>query len=112
MAHYRAPYRERDARWPTLVWPRQIPIDGEPADVQAIVERYAAVLSQSAVPKLAIFGDPGFILSASARARDMCRTWANQQEITVKGRHFLQEDSPDEIGHAVARFVARVRGSR
>ena len=107
MNHYRAPYRERDARLPTLVWPRQIPIEGEPADVHAVVEQYAASLSKSAVPKLAIFGDPGAILAG--RARDFCHTWPNQQEITVKGRHFLQEDSPDEIGQALARFVARVR---
>lgn len=110
MGRYRAPYREREARWPTLVWPRQIPIGGEPADVQAVVERYAAVLSKSAVPKLAIFGDPGAVLSGLAR--DVCRAWPNQQEITVKGRHFLQEDSPDEIGHALAHFVASVRGAR
>ena len=107
MDRYRAPYRERDARLPTLVWPRQIPIEGEPADVHAIVEQYAASLSRSAVPKLAIFGDPGAILNG--RARDFCRTWPNQQETTVKGRHFLQEDSPDEIGQALAHFVARVR---
>ena len=79
MAHYRAPYRERDARWPTLVWPRQIPIDGEPADVQAIVERYAAVLSQSAVPKLAIFGDPGFILRSCLES-DRLEAWTSSNE--------------------------------
>jgi haloalkane dehalogenase len=110
MDHYRAPYHERAARWPTLVWPRQIPIDGEPAAVHAIVEQYAAVLAQSAVPKLAIFSDPGAVLGA--RARDVCRTWPNQHEITVKGRHFLQEDSPDEIGRALAHFVADVRAAR
>jgi haloalkane dehalogenase len=109
MAQYRAPYLEREARWPTLVWPRQIPIDGEPADVHAIVEQYAADLSRSSVPKLAIFAEPGAVLTS--RARDVCRTWPNQQEITVKGRHFVQEDSPDEIGRAVARFVADVRGA-
>jgi haloalkane dehalogenase len=110
MDQYRAPYRERAARWPTLVWPRQIPIDREPADVHATVERYAAALAQSPVPKLAIFSEPGTVLSTGAR--HVCRTWPNQQVITVKGRHFLQEDSPDEIGNALARFVADVRRAR
>jgi haloalkane dehalogenase len=110
MANYRAPYREREARWPTLVWPRQIPIDGEPADVQAIVEHYAAALALSPVPKLAVFSEPGAVLGS--RARDVCRTWPNQHEITVKGRHFVQEDSPDDIGRAVAQFVTRIRGAR
>jgi len=109
MAHYRAPFGDRDSRWPTLIWPRQIPIEGEPADVQAIVEHYAAALARSPVPKLAIFSDPGAVLGA--RAREVCRTWPNQQEITVKGRHFLQEDSPHEIGEALARFVGHVRTS-
>jgi haloalkane dehalogenase len=109
MDRYRAPYAGREARWPTLIWPRQIPIDGEPANVQAIVEQYAAVLATSSVPKLAIFSEPGAVLGA--RARDVCRTWPNQDEVTVRGRHFLQEDSPDEIGRAVARFVARVRSA-
>jgi haloalkane dehalogenase len=109
MDNYRAPYRERESRWPTLIWPRQIPIDGEPADVQAIVEHYAAQLAVSSVPKLAIFSDPGAVLGS--RARDVCRTWPNQQELTVLGRHFLQEDSPDAIGQAVAHFVATVRAA-
>jgi haloalkane dehalogenase len=107
MATYRAPFRDRDARLPTLVWPRQIPIDGEPADVTAIVESYAAWLSQSDIPKLLVLGDPGAIVTG--RTRDFCRTWPNQREITVKGRHFLQEDSPHEIGEALAKFVKSVR---
>jgi haloalkane dehalogenase len=109
MVHYRAPYADRESRWPTLIWPRQIPIDGEPADVQAIVLEYAAALARSPLPKLAIFSEPGAVLGS--RSRDVCRTWPNQREITVPGRHFLQEDSPDEIGRALARFVAEVRGS-
>jgi haloalkane dehalogenase len=108
MAAYRAPYREREARLPTLVWPRQIPIEGEPADVAAIVEAYGQWLTQSALPKLLILGDPGAIVTG--RTRNFVRTWPNQHEVTVKGRHFLQEDSPDQIGTALAAFVKAVRG--
>lgn len=103
MAAYRAPFVEPSARLPTLVWPRQIPIEGEPADVTAIVENYATWLSKSPIPKLLILGDPGAIITG--RTREYCRTWPNQREITVKGRHFLQEDSPHEIGRALADFV-------
>jgi haloalkane dehalogenase len=106
MAAYRAPYLEREARLPTLTWPRQIPIEGEPADVTAIVESYGTWLSRSAIPKLLILGDPGAIISG--RTRDFCRTWRNQREVMVRGRHFLQEDSPDQIGVALAEFVKSV----
>jgi haloalkane dehalogenase len=106
MAVYRAPFVERAARLPTLVWPRQIPIDGEPADVTAIVEAYGTWLSRSQVPKLFIAGDPGAILSVNGHARAFCRTWPNQREVVVKGRHFVQEDSPHEIGEALRNFVA------
>ena len=106
MAAYRAPFLERDARLPTLTWPRQIPIEGEPADVTTIVKNYGTWLAKSAVPKLLILGDPGAIITG--RTREFCRTWANQREITVQGRHFLQEDSPDEIGRALAEFVRSV----
>jgi len=109
MASYPAPYRQREARLPTLVWPRQIPIDGEPADVSAIVEGYGRWLSESPIPKLFIAGDPGAIITSGSSARDFCRTWPNQREITVKGRHFLQEDSPGEIGAALGDFVKDVR---
>ena len=104
MTAYRAPFLERKSRLPTLIWPRQIPIEGEPADVTAIVDRYADWLSRSAVPKLLVLGDPGAIITG--RTRDLCRGWPNQQEITVRGRHFLQEDSPHEIGVALAAFVS------
>jgi haloalkane dehalogenase len=110
MEAYRAPYREREARLPTLIWPRQIPIEGEPADVTAIVESYGEWLSQSPVPKLFIAGDPGAIITAAGRSRAFCRRWPNQREVTVRGRHFLQEDSPDEIGAALREFVKSVRG--
>lgn len=108
MDRYRAPFIEREARLPTLVWPRQIPIDGEPADVTAIVERYAEWLSQSPIPKLLVAGDPGALIPAAGPTRAFCQTWPNQTEVTVKGRHFLQEDSPDEIGFALAEFVKSV----
>lgn len=108
MAVYRAPYRDREARLPTLVWPREIPIEGEPPDVVAIVERYGKWLSQSAIPKLFFIGEPGRILVAG-RSREFARSWPNQQVVTVKGIHYLQEDSPAEIGSALAEFVKRVR---
>jgi haloalkane dehalogenase len=110
MAAYRAPFADRESRLPTLTWPRQIPIEGEPADVTAIVETYGTWLSQSAIPKLLILGDPGAIITGSTR--DFCRTWPNQREVMVRGRHFLQEDSPDQIGVALAKFVKAVAKRR
>ncbi len=102
---YRAPFKDPgEGRRPTLTWPRQIPIEGEPADVVAIVADYGAWLSQSDVPKLFINAEPGAILTGAPRA--FCRTWPNQTEVTVKGNHFLQEDSPDEIGQAIAAWLA------
>lgn len=106
MERYRAPYREPgESRRPTLTWPRQLPFDGEPADVVEIARGYADWLTKSSVPKLFVNGDPGFILTAAVR--DFCRTFPNQREVTVPGTHFIQEDSPDAIGRAVADFVAR-----
>jgi haloalkane dehalogenase len=84
-----------------------IPIEGQPADVTKVVEDYAAWLAEADMPKLFINADPGSILVG--RQRELCRAWPNQTEVTVRGRHFLQEDSPDEIGHALAEFVRRVR---
>ncbi len=104
MAVYRRPYREAgESRRPTLTWPREIPIDGQPADVVAVVARYAAWLAGSDLPKLFVNADPGVILTGTQR--EFCRTWPSQREITVKGSHFIQEDSPAEIGRAVADFV-------
>ena len=106
MAEYRRPFLEPgEDRRPTLTWPRQIPVEGEPADVVKVVEDYSAWLAKSDVPKLFINADPGSILVG--RQREVCRAWRNQQEVTVKGLHFLQEDLPDEIGQAVADFVRR-----
>ena len=107
MAVYRAPFLDREARLPTLVWPRQIPIEGEPADVTTIVKAYAEAMSQSALPKLLIVGNPGAIVRG--RTLEFCRTWPNQTEVNVKGLHFLQEDSPDEIGNALREFVKSLR---
>ncbi len=107
MAVYRRPYQEPgESRRPTLTWPREIPIDGEPADVVSIVARYARWLASSDLPKLFINADPGVILTGAQR--DFCRTWPNQREVTVKGSHFVQEDSPTEIGQAVAGFVSQI----
>jgi len=105
MDAYRAPYRDREARLPTLVWPRELPIDGEPADVVAIVDQYGKWLSESRLPKLFVAATPGALLVGRARA--FCRTWPNQQEVEVKGIHFIQEDSPAEIGTALQRFIRR-----
>ena len=104
MERYRQPFRESgESRRPTLTWPREIPIDGEPADVAALVNDYAAWLARSPLPKLFVNAEPGSILVGAQR--DFCRSWPNQQEVTVKGSHFVQEDSPVEIGQAIARFL-------
>ena len=104
MEVYRRPFMEPgESRRPTLTWPREIPLDGQPADVVSIVDDYSAWLSESDLPKLFVNADPGAILTGSQR--EFCRTWPNQTEVTVKGVHFIQEDSPDEIGHAIAQWV-------
>jgi haloalkane dehalogenase len=104
MTVYRRPYLEPgESRRPTLTWPREIPIDGEPADVVAIVDDYARWLATSDRPKLFVNAEPGVILVGAQR--ESCRAWPNQREITVRGSHFLQEDSPAEIGEAVAAFL-------
>ena len=108
MTHYRRPYLEPgESRRPTLTWPRQIPIDGTPAEVAAIVKDYGSWLAACDLPKLFVNADPGSILVG--RQREFCRSWRQQTEITVPGRHFIQEDSPDEIGAAVAAFIRRLR---
>jgi len=104
MAVYRKPYLEPgESRLPMLTWPRQIPIDGEPADVTAIVKAYAEWLSGSPLPKLFVNAEPGAILIGPQR--EYCRQWPNQREVTVRGSHFIQEDSPHEIGSAVAGWL-------
>lgn len=104
MAEYRRPFAEPgEGRRPTLTWPRQLPIEGEPADVTAIVQAYADWLPHTSIPKLFINGEPGAALIGGLR--EFCRTWSAQTEVTVRGLHFLQEDSPDEIGQAIATWL-------
>jgi len=103
MAVYRRPFAEPgEGRRPTLTWPREIPVDGEPADVVEIVRAYGEWLAASPVPKLFVNAEPGAILIGAQR--EFCRGWPSQQEVTVRGIHFIQEDSPDEIGRAVAEW--------
>ena len=104
MAEYRRPFLEPgESRRPTLTWPREIPIEGEPEDVTEIVGNYAVWLRQSPIPKLFINAEPGAILVGEQR--EFCRTWPNQTEVTVPGIHFIQEDAPDEIGQAIADWL-------
>lgn len=104
MAVYRRPYESAgESRRPTLTWPREIPLDGEPADVHAIVAAYADWLGRSTVPKLFINAEPGAILTGSQR--EFCRRFPNQSEVTVAGSHFIQEDSPAEIAAAIRAWL-------
>ena len=104
MNEYRRPFTEPgESRRPTLTWPREIPLAGEPADVVEIVRSYGEWLSESQVPKLFVNAEPGAILTGPQR--EFCRSWPNQTEITVAGNHFIQEDSPDEIGAAIAGWL-------
>ena len=104
MTEYRRPFLEAgESRRPTLTWPREIPIEGEPQDVTEIVRDYASWLREAAVPKLFVNADPGAILVGEQR--EFCRTWPNQTEVTVSGIHFIQEDAPDEIGQAIANWL-------
>jgi haloalkane dehalogenase len=103
MAEYRKPFLEREDRWPTLTWPRQIPIAGEPADVVEIAAAYSQWMAANDVPKLFVNAEPGAILIGVLR--DFCRTWRNQTEVTVPGSHFIQEDSGAAIGRAIADWM-------
>ena len=103
MATYRAPFADAPDRQVMLNWPREIPIAGEPPHMVALVQSYADWLAQSTIPKLLINADPGSILVGAQR--DFCRTWPNQTEVTVKGLHFVQEDSGADIGRAVALWL-------
>ena len=108
ITEYRRPFADPgEARLPTLSWPRQLPIDGEPAEVVEIVERYGAWMASTSIPKLFVNGEPGWILTG--RARDFCRTWPAQTEVTVPGKHYLQEDSAELIGTAVSGWLASTR---
>ena len=108
MAAYRKPFAQAgETRRPTLAWPRQLPIEGAPAETVATIEAYAAWMAASEVPKLFVNAHPGTILAG--RQREVCRAWPNQREVTVAGRHFVQEDSPAEIGRAIADFLRGLR---
>ncbi len=106
MAAYREPFSSSDDRQPTLNWPGHIPIDGEPAHMVDLVNAYGAFMAGSDIPKLFINADPGSILTGPAR--EFCRQWPNQKEVTVNGLHFVQEDSPVEIGQAVANWLTNI----
>jgi len=106
MTVYRAPFvTPGEDRRPTLTWPREIPLDGEPGDVQAIVAAYAEWLAEATVPKLFVNAEPGFLSPVQA---DFCRSFTNQTEVTVPGIHFIQEDSGDEIGAATASWYRTI----
>lgn len=107
MAAYQQPFIEPgEGRRPMLSWPRQIVLDGEPEDVAEVIYSYADWMSTSDVPKLFVNADPGMILVEERRK--FCRSWKNQSEITVVGKHILQEDSPYEIGAAIAKWVGSI----
>ncbi|VAZ77037.1 haloalkane dehalogenase [Mycobacterium persicum] len=112
MAVYREPYPTPHSRIPTLLWGREIPIEGEPADVHKLVLEYSDFLSHSDIPKLLIVADPGTILQEGGSELEFARTWRNQREIKVAGRHFIQEDSPEAIGMALRDFVLDLPGRR
>jgi haloalkane dehalogenase len=103
MTEYRRPFLRREDRWPTLTWPRQIPIAGEPADVVQIAGDYSQWMTENDIPKLFVNAEPGAILIGAVR--DFCRTWKNQTEVTVPGSHFIQEDSGPAIGTAIAAWM-------
>ena len=106
---YRRPFeRPGEGRRPTLAWPRQLPIEGEPAEVVAVVEAYGRCLaSDESPPKLFVNAEPGSILVG--KQREFCRSWPNQTEVTVPGLHFVQEDSADAIGEAIAEFIGTLK---
>jgi haloalkane dehalogenase len=107
MAEYRRPFLEPgEGRRPTLTWPRQMPLDGFPAEVVDVVSAYAEWLSEAEVPKLFVNAEPGAILTGGMR--DFCRTWPNQVEVTVPGIHFIQEDSPTEIAAALRSWLVQI----
>ncbi len=107
-AVYRTPYQDKERRFVTLQWPREIPFDGDPADNAEVVQRYSDFLAQSDIPKLFVNTTQGHALTGPPR--EFCRTWRNQTEVTIDARHFLQEDKPHELGRALRAFVQTVRG--
>ena len=107
MNEYRRPFlNSGEDRRPTLSWPREIPIEGQPRNVCEIVNQYAEWMQTNDIPKLFINAEPGAI--TTGRIREFCRSWNNQTEVTVKGKHFVQEDSPDEIGKAISTWYKNI----
>ena len=107
MDEYRRPFRDAgEGRRATLTWPREIPFEGQPADVDKIVGDYAVWLPTAKTPKLFIDADPGFIVTG--KIREWVRTWEYQNIVTVKGKHFVQEDAPDKMGRAIANWLVRI----
>ncbi|MDD7910561.1 haloalkane dehalogenase [Pseudovibrio exalbescens] len=100
---YRRPFKEREDRWPTLTWPREIPVAGEPADVHERLTAVSNWMADNEVPKLFVNAEPGAIMIG--KLRDFCRSWINQHEVTVPGIHFIQEDSGPQIGQAIAQWL-------
>ena len=108
MNTYRKPFlNEGEEQTPFNLASERIPIEGEPADVVELVASYANWLSQASIPKLFINAEPGAILMSEQR--EFCRSWPNQEEVTAE-EHFLQEDSPDEIGVAIAAWRRKMQG--
>ena len=103
---YRKPFLKEIERRPTLDWPRQIPIDNKPEEVCNTVEDYSLWMSINEIPKLFINANPGSILKG--KQREFCRKWKNQEEVTVKGSHFIQEDSPKDIGQAISSWYQKI----
>lgn len=108
MGRYRAPYLNAgEDRRPTLTWPREVPFDGEPEDTHAMVVQLSEWLPANELPKLFVNAEPGALIQGEVR--DFVRTWKNQEEITVRGIHFIQEDSPHEIGAALEKWIPKVQ---
>ena len=108
MAAYRAPFANAgEDRRPMLTWLRQIPIEGETPEVARVAADNSRWLADSPIPKLFINAEPGAVLTG--RQREFCRTLRNQREVIVKGIHFVPEDSPEQIGQALATFVRSLR---
>jgi len=107
MAVYRERYQEPgESRRPMLTWPRELPIENEPADVTSLVQEYSKFMAETRIPKLFINADPGAILVGAQR--EFCRLWPSQTEVTVRGVHFIQEDSPAEIGAAIRSWLRQL----
>ncbi len=108
MNEYRRPFVNPKDRWPTLTWPRSIPVGGSPLNTHDIMNAYATWMAENELPKLFVNAEPGAILTGGQR--EFARSWKNQSEVTVSGSHFIQEDSGPEIGRAIADWMAEALG--